>query len=106
MHLLDDVGGVWRTDLFPWKDIAHEIADQGIVLKNFPDSIRMPGSKSTKHSKGINELLKHEVKDLFDAIRNEEHPLWFKKVSDSHRQSMYPPTKPHSSGHGGCIPLE
>jgi len=72
-----------KRNQFPWQKLPESLANEGIIIENYPHTIQLPGIKTGKQtSKGINDLNKQEVKDLYEALGSKDFPLRFRVLPD------------------------
>ena len=114
VHLSDELGPqTWRS--LPWKSLGAKLANAGIFLKNWPEGVPFPPVDARKKRKGKHAKVEVDDDDddddddepkrkvpkslqglslinlrfIFNALRNEDHPLQFQRYEDGRPSGMF-----------------
>ena len=76
-------GTLNKASIWPWLKMAAELAEQGIVIINWPFRVPLPPDLWEMRTKGILALTYDQLQKIVEQFSDPEHPLSFKKYDDA-----------------------
>ncbi|KAF7974154.1 hypothetical protein HWV62_13265 [Athelia sp. TMB] len=76
-------GSLNKASIWPWHKMAAELAEQGIVIINWPFGVPLPPDLWEMRTKGILALTYDQLRKIVEQFSDPEYPLSFEKCKNA-----------------------